>query len=96
MNTETTEKETTYAKVGLSSAKRAFEQFVIRLHNWSERRHAKRLYWKIWKANNIIISEMHRPLTRKQNRRYWSELSSCADALEKAACDVKRGFDTDV
>ena len=82
-----------WAKVGLSSAKRAFERFVIRLRGQRERRQAKRLYSKICRANYIILRELH---GNKHSRPYRAELESCADALELAACNVKQGFSTDV
>lgn len=93
MTTEAIEKETACAKVGLSSAKRAFERFVIRFRGWRERRRAKRLYRKICEANYIILRELH---GNKYSRPYRADLESCADVLELAACNVKCGFSTDV
>ena len=53
MTTETTEKETTGAKVGLSSAKRAFERFVRRLVE-DKTRTSKICAW-VW----TLIAFMH-------------------------------------
>jgi hypothetical protein len=69
-----------------SRAKRPFvKRLVMRFSSWRKRRAAKRLYRRIWKANEIILMERHGKLVKRQNRFCWKELEACSDALERAA-----------
>jgi hypothetical protein len=64
------------------------ERVVIRFEKWLEYRAARRLYNRIWKANNIILKERHDPGVKEQNRRYWKNLEYCSDALERATAVI--------
>jgi hypothetical protein len=59
-----------------------------------QKRRAKRLYRRLWKANEIILSERHSSLHEKHNKQFHSELEDCADQIEKSINVVRRVFKT--
>ena len=72
-------------EVSPSDWKERFKRLVMRFTDWQDRRAVKRLYKRIWKANEIILMERHGAFVKRQNRFCWSELEVCSDALERAA-----------
>ena len=80
MTTETTEKETVCAKVGLSSAKRGFERFVMRL-----------FWWNPWRIVRWVYCERDKHglrLMKKESTTYlwkavttWALVAFCNQAL---------------
>jgi hypothetical protein len=59
---------------------------------WSCKKKAKRLYRRLWKANEIILHERHSSLNSKDNVEFWAELEECADAIEGVICIVRKRF----
>ena len=48
----------------------------------SKRRQAKKLYNKLWQANDIILEQRHHSLIKNRNAEYFSLLEHLADELE--------------
>ena len=46
----------------------------------------QRLYWRVWKATDIILAERHAGGTNKE---FHTELNNCLDALEWASTVIK-------
>ena len=70
-------------------------RLVMRYRQWLVRRHAKRLYHRLWNANDIVMVERHGAIVKQQNKPYWKELEACADVITAAAIATKRAFDPD-
>ena len=76
-------------------AVRFFKRLVMRLGAWQKRQAAKRLYKRIWKANEIILTERYGSNVKRQNRFCRKELEACSDALERAAVVAHEKYEFD-
>jgi len=68
------------------------KRLVIWLEDWCRVRNAKRLYKRLWKANDIILME-NSSYRKKENKQFKKELSACSDAIERCIVTVSDTYD---
>ncbi len=69
------------------------ERIVMWLDEKRRVRNAKRLYKRLWKANDIILFESH-GYYKNENKDFKKELVKCNDAIEMCIVKVRDSYET--
>lgn len=72
---------------------RRLERIVMYFIAWRKRDRARRLYYRLWKANDILLIERH-GWPSKENSDYYSELDDCTTEIMRLINKVKAAYKT--